>query len=306
MAPTKDSDTGGKTNNKCGKCKKVVAKKDRSLKCEYCGLWHHATCENMSEQQYDFIMTQGNQLHWFCKACNSKAIEVLKLVQGIKDRQDDLDTKFTELSKQVDDMAEVKGQYGDKVRQVAREEYYEAKQREERIANIVIRNAKEIENELGQDRDEDETDDDEDEHNAWTTVRIVENIVQTVLGHADVKVVSAKRVPDKKTPGKNRAIVATLGNRNMKDKVLRVAKQLRDKQGWRDVYIGPDHTKVERERDYHLRVELKMRRDNGEADLVIRKGKIVNREDKDTMGDNKEANPPKGELAAARAATQES
>ncbi len=48
---------------------------------------------------------QGDQLHWFCKACNSKAIEVFKLVQGIKDRQDDRDTKFNDLSKK----AEVKG-----------------------------------------------------------------------------------------------------------------------------------------------------------------------------------------------------
>ncbi len=117
------------------------------------------------------------------------------------------------------------------------------------------------------------------------TVRIVENIVHTVLGHKDVKIVSAKRVPDKKTPGKNRAIVATLGNRNIKDKVLRVVKQLRSKQVWRHVYIGPDHTKLERERDYHLRVELKRRRDNGEADLAIRKGTIVYRNDKDTIND---------------------
>ncbi len=71
--------------------------------------------------------------------------------------------------------------------------------------------------------------------------------------------------------------MAILGNRNMKDKVPRFAKQLRDKQVWRNVYIGPDHTTLERDQDYHLREELKRRRDNEEADLVIRKGRIVNK-----------------------------
>ncbi len=52
------------------------------------------------------------------------------------------------------------------MRQVAREEYYEAKQREERITNIVIRNANEIEDEP--DSDERKVNDDEDEDSVWT------------------------------------------------------------------------------------------------------------------------------------------
>lgn len=39
----------------------------------------------------------------------------------------------------------------------------------------------------------------------------------------------------------------------------------------------PDLTAAERERDFHLRKELSARRDNGEKNLVIRNGKIVER-----------------------------
>ena len=64
--------------NVVGECKKQVTKSDRGLKCEYCGAWFHIECENVTNEAYDFIENHGEQLHWFCKMCNSKAIEVFE------------------------------------------------------------------------------------------------------------------------------------------------------------------------------------------------------------------------------------
>ena len=67
-----------------GGCEKQVTKTDRGLKCEYCGAWFHIECESVTSDAYDFIANHGEQLHWFCKDCNSKAIEVLKQLHGVE------------------------------------------------------------------------------------------------------------------------------------------------------------------------------------------------------------------------------
>ena len=66
------------------KCKRNVATSDKSLKCEYCGMWIYSECEGVTDVEYEFIDNHGEYLHWICKASNFKAVDVLKLVQGLK------------------------------------------------------------------------------------------------------------------------------------------------------------------------------------------------------------------------------
>ena len=60
--------------------------------------------------------------------------------------------------------------------------------------------------------------------------------------------------------------------------VLRLSKNLRKNSNFRNVYINPDLTVTERNRDRQLREELRQRRSKGE-DVFIKHGKIVKRED---------------------------
>ena len=62
-----------------------------------------------------------------------------------------------------------------------------------------------------------------------------------------------------------------------KIKVLRSCKELRNLQEYKNVFINPDRTPLEQKIDKGLRDELKERREHGEADLVVYKGKIVKR-----------------------------
>ena len=78
--------------------------------------------------------------------------------------------------------------------------------------------------------------------------------------------------------------LVTLGTRTMKVKVLRVAKSLRSKDQWKQVYISADETKREREKQYQLRKELRDRRGNGEENLVIHRGQIVEADGKKMQG----------------------
>jgi len=254
--------------HKCGGCKKQVTKTDKGLKCEYCGGWYHIECESVTSEAYDFIENHGEQLHWFCKGCNSKAIEVLKLVQGLKDQQDKLEEKVNELTTRVEEIDNIKGSHKERVCNVVREELYEIREREAKSANVIIRNLEEIE-----------------EGGRWNDDKeLVEHLVHNVLGQKDVEVVSTGRVPENRIDGRNRLVVVTLGTRTMKVKVLRVAKSLRSNDQWKQVYINADETKREREKQYQLRKELRDRRENGETNLVIHRGQVVEADGKKMQG----------------------
>ena len=72
-----------------------------------------------------------------------------------------------------------------------------------------------------------------------------------------------------------RLLIITLHNPLCKQDVLRGAPQLRNHSEYKNVYITPDLTQKERETNRKLREELATRRRNGETNLYIRGGRIV-------------------------------
>ena len=79
----------------------------------------------------------------------------------------------------------------------------------------------------------------------------------------------------KKVEGKPRLLVISLEDVDTKHEILKVASQLRDSANWSNVYITPDLTWKEREVGRKLREDLAKRRANGEENLYIKQGKIV-------------------------------
>ena len=67
-------------------------------------------------------------------------------------------------------------------------------------------------------------------------------------------------------------VVVTLGSREEKYDVLDKARSLNRNARYKNVYVTPDMTRKEQEIDYHIRKELKERRDKGENNLVKRGG----------------------------------
>ena len=292
---TSNAGSSQNRNKKCGVCKKNVTSNQNGLNCEYCSTWFHTECEHVNEEQYEFIRAQGEQLHWFCKRCNPKALDVMKLVQGLRDKHDELQTRVEELESKVNTMDDMKGEFKDKVTNVVREEMYEMREKESKENNIVLRNVFELDDPETVDDEDDEDDGEEadddtgrDEENRveknegrkWSNEsELVNHILQNVLENENIEVTATKRVPNTRREGQNRMIIVTLRNKQMRDQVLRSAKNLRRIPEWDGVYIGPDLTKKERESDYNLRQELKRRRNNGEKNLMIRRGHIVTKEE---------------------------
>ena len=72
-----------------------------------------------------------------------------------------------------------------------------------------------------------------------------------------------------------RPLILTLNNLDTKTEILEGAYKLSHTPEWRNIYVAPDRTPKEREEHKMLRDELKRRRQEGEENIVIRKGKIV-------------------------------
>lgn len=64
-----------------------------------------------------------------------------------------------------------------------------------------------------------------------------------------------------------------------KIRVMRTSKELRNLGHYKNVFINSDRTRLEQSIDKKLRDELKTRKESGEDNLIIYKGKIVNRND---------------------------
>ena len=79
----------------------------------------------------------------------------------------------------------------------------------------------------------------------------------------------------KKTDDKPRLLIITLDDLDTKHDILRHARDLRNSDDYGNIYITPDLMKAEREQGRKTREELNRRRNAGEKDLVIWRGKIV-------------------------------
>lgn len=78
----------------------------------------------------------------------------------------------------------------------------------------------------------------------------------------------------KQIPERPRLLIVTIDNLEAKKDLLSMASQLKDTK-WKNIYINPDLTKQEREEGKKLRAELLSRRQAGEANLTIRRGRVV-------------------------------
>ena len=81
-------------------------------------------------------------------------------------------------------------------------------------------------------------------------------------------------------PKTTRLTRVTVNSADTKRKILKNAKDLKDKEHYENVFIGPDLTKMQRAEQYNLRKELRDRKANGEKDLFIRGGKVVQGKEK--------------------------
>lgn len=84
----------------------------------------------------------------------------------------------------------------------------------------------------------------------------------------------------KRAPDTTRLTKVRVQSTQVKKQILKKSRTLKDKPEYENVFIGPDHTKMQREEQYKLRKELRDRKEKGEKDIFINNGKVVQARDK--------------------------
>ena len=79
---------------------------------------------------------------------------------------------------------------------------------------------------------------------------------------------------------KPRLLIVSLENTDTKAEILKMAPEIRHHPEWSRIFVTPDLSKKEREEGKRLREELHARKEAGEENLTIRKGKIIKIQEK--------------------------
>ena len=103
------------------------------------------------------------------------------------------------------------------------------------------------------------------------------DLVKSLLEDPVLEVTGTVHVNNVQRVGNKGLMIISFEDLDSKRSVLKSAHKLRSSSipAHKDIYISPDLTKKQRQAEYNLRVELKMRKDNGETGLKISKGKII-------------------------------
>ena len=262
----------------CGECAEIVIDETKSMQCESCQHWFHLNpCCNMDEARYDALIDHRlmDIVRWFCKKCD-KAVMQANTTGGLEDIRTRL--AALEETKNLEKLIEI---------QVKK--YMEEKtETDKRKLNIVVHgipeSPEEIEEEDGETRPS--TPAERKQHDLKKLAELKQADNKLEIKEADVE--STFRLGAKRDDGKPRTLCVKLRRQDVKKRLLENAKNLRKApDGWKkSVFINPDLTREERERNYRARQELKRRKDNGEHDLIIRNFQVVK---KSTVGSNESA-----------------
>jgi hypothetical protein len=188
----------------------------------------------------------------------AKLDRLIGLFESVDTRLCRLETSCTgeELEKKIEDTVNKK----------VTELWEEKVEREKRELNLVITNIPESDKNEREDKQQDD-------------IQAVLNIVQRICpGLEKEPITEPVRLGRVNVGSKPRLLKVKVKSLEVKKEILKNARQLNkgDTAQEKRIYINPDQTPAERQQNKDLRQELKRRIGEGERDIGIRGGKIVN------------------------------
>jgi hypothetical protein len=268
---------GQNKDDKCGSCGIVVLDTDRSLECEICKFWHHIDCEEVPILIYEAIENDPSGiLHWYCRKCNCSVVKIIEQVSSLDKRQSATEAKVRDIDMRVEDLESkvtdtndsldrINSTFDDVVNTKMEDTLRELQDRDRRKGNIIVFG-------VGESSNED------------SAVRLEHDFkaVQDLGKAVDIENIEVDRIYRLGTVNSEnkfflaRPMKVVLKQHSAKGQILRQSKTLRDKGGkWKDWYVKPDRTPKAREGTRALLAEIETRRAQGEQDLGIRYGQIV-------------------------------
>ena len=261
----------------CGQCKKLVNDSSPSMQCEACYVWFHlAPCCNIDIAKYNALENGGllKVVRWFCASCDKSIIKLACELTEIKERLKRLEEK-TEIKTMVE--------------ATVREHLNEKEEIEKRKNSLIIHGIPEPAT--------DTEDEDGEIRNCTAQEKKDADIVKLqslTEASADLRIedgsmVSLHRLGAVRDDGNPRPLCIKFRDLETRRRLLSNARVLnKSKVPWhKKVYVNPDLTKAQREKDRAARSELKRRRDNGETNLIIRNFMVVTKQRQDTPNNSR-------------------
>jgi len=244
----------------CLGCSKKFNKTDNCLQCTVCGLWIHKTCSGLSDELFDFMEKQIKQTgitYWACRPCTVYAQGMNHRMKNIEDKLGSVERGMTEnkdgvrkLNKQVDNIREELKNKDSRVERAVREAEKrmedEWREREAKRMNVVFHN-------IGEAEDKRATGKERQEWDRKSCMNIF-NALKLKISEDGIRF--CRRVGEKKEGP--RPLVVGLWAEVDKCQLLRNAKNL-EKTIFKDVTVGPDLTKRQREEEAEMRAEADRR-----------------------------------------------
>ena len=145
------------TQHPCLRCRKNVGQV-KAVQCGSCKQWAHKECEDMSDEEFNFLSKQKGGIVWHCTCCQAStarledAIRQLeKRVKNNEDRVDQIESreKVAEerLSKVEGEAAEARKALKDAQKDTVKIVFEEMRERDERRCNLIFHNVGETQGE---------------------------------------------------------------------------------------------------------------------------------------------------------------
>ena len=287
--------TKGKTKinvegTKCFICDNAIAiasetnEGEDALFCDgLCQAWCHRKCIGLSRQLFTIVCESDDPfLCLYCSlACYQK--EIVNLSEQVKSLSSEIAQLKSQDSTSGTDKAEslhasvsnvVQSSNGHShvpqsqdISKIVTSALSEEKEKEKRRLNLIIHNLKESQEVDPHKRKE-------------SDIKETKELCQKYLG-VQVKISNAFRIGKKReNVDKPCLLKVTVNSSYEKAQVLRNCIKLHNKDNpevVQSIYVSPDLTTKERDANKKLRDELKQRKDAGEKNLMIKRGKIITR-----------------------------
>jgi len=321
------TDSSGDESDCCIDCGRAVLDSQKGLACDSCGFWHHTSCEKISDEVYAFLNNNRKEtsILWYCKKCLKTYKKMSQALMAIHDHHQQLEDRVDKLAssmnqkmeeitammiskfdsqdtpvgvevqstqKRVEDKMDMLMETMEKQRKTEghlvydavqdavtarfHEDRQEAEEIRKRKTSVIIYGLKEstdVDPELRKRTDQNE----------------IEQILHEIRCD-QVSVNAAVRLGRQDADGKPRPLKVVMASEEQQQTVLNQAKNLRKSKGrgYERVFINQDMTPRQQKQRAVLVKELKQRQSNGEKDLILIDGKIVQRRTRETSDTAKE------------------
>ena len=279
MGLTYNIDDSDSHPSQCGICRKEVRTREKGVQCDLCFGWFHLKCGSISEKMYIDI-EEISDIEWYCKGCrdaaregNTKIVGLTRENTALKEENECLKTRLAVIESKVDEIKqELKSELIEEVNRKFEQvmsNFQDKEGKKDRVNNLIRFNVIESTNENGKEREKDDF---------GMCNRIFTEGVGIQENEYNIKsVIRLGKRSNEENQIKQRPLLVKLENLEQKWLILRNAKRLRNNENLKNCIIALDLTKEEREQDKKLRSELKAKRDNGETNWFIKRGKLMKR-----------------------------